>query len=82
MKLCGQQFWSFISGNENLYTEIIEPLGFKAKEKNEQFLEEYAKVINKFTLEFLEMFCDSTGIIQWEKVVHFNSGENMPDKKG
>lgn len=27
LKLCGQRFWQFISGNENLYTDIIEPLG-------------------------------------------------------
>src|SRR3989338_2079224 len=27
LKLCGQRFWEFISGNENLYTDIIEPLG-------------------------------------------------------
>ena len=27
LKLCGQRFWEFISGNPNLYTEIIEPLG-------------------------------------------------------
>jgi len=23
LKLCGQRFWEFISGNENLYTDII-----------------------------------------------------------
>jgi hypothetical protein len=34
-KYCGQRFWEFISGDENLYTEIIEPLGHKAKEKNQ-----------------------------------------------
>lgn len=74
LKLCGQRFWSFVSGNENLYTEIIEPLGHQAKEKNDQFLEEYAKVINKFSRDFMEMFCDSSGAIHWEKVIQFNSG--------
>ena len=75
LKLCGQRFWSFVSGNENLYTEIIEPLGHKAKEKNDQFFEEYAKVVNKFSLEFIEMFCDSSGEIHWEKVIQFNSAK-------
>ena len=51
-KLCGQQFWKFISGDDSLYTGIIEPLGHQAKEKNEQFMREYAKVINRFTAEF------------------------------
>jgi hypothetical protein len=72
-KLCGQRFWEFISGNENLYTEIIEPLGHKAKEKNEQFLESYPQVVNKFTLEFMNEFCVE-GKIKWEKLVEFNSG--------
>jgi hypothetical protein len=75
LKLCGQRFWSFISGNENLYTELIDPLGHNAKEKSEQFLEEYAKVVNKFSLEFMDMFCDTSGQIHWEKVIQFNAGE-------
>ena len=74
-KLCGQQFWSFISGNDSLYTEIIEPLGHKAKEKNEQFLIEYCKVVNKFTGEFIQDFCDWEGQILWEKIVQFNSSD-------
>jgi len=73
MKFCGQKFWSFISGSESLYTDIIEPLGYKAKDKNEQFMEEYSKVVNKFSLEFMELFCDTTGAIHWEKVIKFNS---------
>ncbi|MFN6960895.1 MAG: PmeII family type II restriction endonuclease [Rhodocyclaceae bacterium] len=33
LKLCGQSFWSLISGNDSMYQEIIEPLGHRAKEK-------------------------------------------------
>lgn len=76
LKLCGQQFWSFISGNESLYTEIIEPLGHKAKEKNDQFLNEYSKVVNKFTGEFIQDFCDWEGQILWEQIVQFNSSNS------
>jgi hypothetical protein len=75
LKLCGQRFWEFISGNENLYTDIIEPLGHRAKEKNEQFQEEYAKVINKFTLEFAQEYCRPDGSIMWANLVQFNSGK-------
>jgi hypothetical protein len=74
LKLCGQQFWSFISANSDLYTKIIEPLGYKAKEKNEEFIKQYAKIINTFTFEFGEKFCRD-GLIDWEKLVHFNSSE-------
>lgn len=73
LKLCGQRFWEFISGNENLYIEIIEPLGYEAKKKNENFLVEYSKVINKFTFKFAKEYCDSKGNILWNKLVRFNS---------
>lgn len=73
-KYCGQKFWKFISGSENVYTDIIESIGYKAKEKNDIFLESYAKMINKFTKEFANDFCDDTGLIDWTKLVEFNSG--------
>jgi hypothetical protein len=73
-KFCGQRFWEFISGDKNLYVDLIEPLGHKAKERNEEFLESYSRMINKFTLEFTREFCDDNGAIQWEKLLSFNSG--------
>jgi len=42
-KLCGQAFWDFISGDSDLYKSIIEPLGHKAKEKNDIFLKSYSQ---------------------------------------
>jgi hypothetical protein len=72
-KYCGQKFWEFIGGNENIYTDIIEPLGFKAKERNENFLEKYAQMINRFTKEFIELFCDNNGKINWKELVKYNS---------
>ena len=77
LKLCGQQFWKFISGNDNLYTDIIEPLGHQAKKKKEQFSEEYAKAINRFTAEFIGKFCDADGNMLWEEIVKFNSAETI-----
>jgi len=74
-KYCGQNFWEFISGQENLYKDIIEPLGYKAKEKNNAFIESYAQMINKFTKEFSNDFCDDSGNIDWAKLVEFNSGK-------
>ena len=80
-KYCGQTFWEFVSGNSNLYTEIIEPLGHKAKEKNDDFLKSYSQMINKFTREFGNNFCDSKGAIDWEKLVRFNSSSVVQKKK-
>ena len=73
LKLCGQRFWELISGNEKLYIDIVEPIGYKAKQKNEEFLENYAQVVNKLTLEFSQKFCDD-GKINWTKLVEYNSG--------
>jgi len=77
LKLCGQRFWEFISGNELLYTDIIEPFGYKAKENNELFEQEYSKVINKFTLEFMQNFCDTEGQIIWQRIVQMNSAKKI-----
>ena len=73
LKLCGQKFWEFISGDDNLYTDIIEPLGHQAKEKKEQFREEYDKAINRLIFEFISIFCDTEGNILWEEIVKSNS---------
>jgi len=74
-KYCGQQFWEFISGSKTLYTDIIEPLGYKSKERNEEFLTSYSNMINKFTRDFIKDFCDDNGEINWTKFVEFNSGK-------
>lgn len=80
VKLCGQRFWEFISGDSRLYLSIIEPIGHKAKQKTEQFLESYAQMVNKFTVEFAQKFCDD-GKINWVKLIEYNSGfENVKQR--
>ena len=74
LKLCGQDFWSFISNVDTLYTEIIKPIGFEAKQKNDEFFENYAAILNRFTLEFGKTFCPN-GSIDWDKLVQFNSAK-------
>lgn len=76
-KICGQDFWHLISNDEELYTKIIEPISYKAKQKNEEFLIAYSALINRFTVEFAKKFCDKTGNIEWHKLVEFNSGRKM-----
>ncbi len=78
-KYCGQSFWEFISGNIDLYIKIIEPLGHKAKERNDEFFRSYSQMINKFTLEFGKEFCDKNGSIAWKKLVTFNSSTQVQD---
>ena len=74
-KYCGQRFWELISGNGNLYIDIVEPLGFEAKHKNDEYEELLAQVINRFTREFGEDFCKESGEIDWEKLIKYNSAK-------
>lgn len=79
-KYCGQRFWTFISGDEILYTAIIEPLGHKAKEKNDEFNNSYGMAITRFTREFDSEFCLENGAINWEKIVELNSSLKPPPR--
>ncbi len=78
-KICGQEFWQLVSGSENFYIDIIEPIGHKAKQKNEEFLEAYSVVVNKFTLEFAQRF-SINGKIDWKNLLEFNSGTKKKHK--
>lgn len=73
-KLCGQKFWAFISGDDSLYTDIIEPMGANAHAMNEAYSRQFNQTITKFTKEFSELYCDSDGHICWDKIVKLNSG--------
>lgn len=73
-KYCGQRFGEFISGDADLYVKLIEPLGIKARERNDEFQELYAKKLNSFERDFIHEFCDAEGAIDWGKLVQFNSG--------
>ena len=74
LKVVGQNFWYLISEDEGLYTDIIEPIGYRAKEHNDSFLIEKSKVISRFTKQFMDIYCTEAGAINWVKLVEFNSG--------
>ncbi len=74
IKICGQKFWEFISGEKELYIDIIEPLGKNAKIKNDDYMESYYQIIVKFSEEFSNIFCVDHKI-SWERIVKFNSSE-------
>jgi hypothetical protein len=75
-KLCGQRFWELISGgSDTLYIDIIEPIGHRAKERNDELEDVYTAKLNNFTSQFITRFC-LNGLIDWEKLVDYNSGNN------
>lgn len=73
-KVVGQNFWYLISDNTELYKDIIEPIGYRAKEHNETFYREKSRVVNRFSKSFLDNYCNENGDINWDKLVEFNSG--------
>ncbi|PIO06390.1 cytosolic protein [Candidatus Micrarchaeota archaeon CG08_land_8_20_14_0_20_59_11] len=74
VQICGQNFWYMVSGSKDFYIQIVEPLGHRAKELNDSFKQRKARLVNKFTGEFISDFCDRDGTILWNKVIEFNSG--------
>lgn len=80
LKLCGQPFWKFITGNDEIYKLIIEPIGEKAHERNEAFRCQCEQVVYLFVEEFRKQFCDYENRIQWDKLVEFTSGQTSDDR--
>jgi hypothetical protein len=81
LQVTGQNFWYMISGDDDFYTDIIEPIGHKAKELNDQFLQKKTELINRFTKEFIDNFCDKDGKIKWKELVEFNSKNLSPNDR-
>ncbi len=76
-KYCGQRFWEFLSGDSDLFTAIIEPIGHGAKDRNDEFLNSYSMMMNKFTRDFANEFCKEDGEIDWDKLVRLNSAKDF-----
>jgi hypothetical protein len=79
LKVVGQNFWALISGNTELYREIIDPIGYKAKEHNDAYNQEKAKVTNILTNQFSQRFC-LNGTIDWQALIKANSENYDLDK--
>jgi Type II restriction endonuclease EcoO109I len=78
-KVCGETFWTLISGEPRLFVELVEPLGYEAKRHNDAFEQRYAQVRTGFTKQFIDQFCDPADFsIDWEKIVRMNSGTRPP----
>lgn len=71
-KYAGQDFWNFISQDDNLYREIIVPIDREAREKDDAFKKAYAAKVNEMTHDFAENFLTDNQI-DWIKLVDFVS---------
>ena len=80
LKVVGQNFWYLISENRELYTDIIEPIGHRAKEHNEKYQERKAEVANIMTAAFVTEYCHASGALNWNKLVQAACGNFDLDK--
>ena len=68
-KMCGQEFWELISGDNELYKNIIRPLDREAKKRSENFKEVYAEKSDEMIKDFSDNFLTKKGSIDWEKII-------------
>ncbi len=73
-KIVGQNFWYFISENPNLYKEIVEPIGLRAKEGNELYEPNKAQAANRLVRDFIAEYCEPSGAIDWPKLIEATCG--------
>lgn len=75
-KLCGQEFWEFITGNNDFYQKIVVPIDKEAKKRDEYFRNMYNAKINELTKDFSGTYLTKDGHINWEKLIDFVSKKN------
>lgn len=79
LKLCGQRFWEFLSGDPSLYETVIEPIGHQAKDRNDEFQEQYKVVVHEFMISVIDRYYTGSKL-DWGKIVRHNSSAVTPEK--
>ena len=69
LKVVGQSFWYLISESKELYTDIVDPIGYQARQHNERYAQEKAGQSNRLTKAFIDTYCTSAGVIDWSRLV-------------
>lgn len=72
-KYAGQDFWRFVSGDDELYREIITPIDEEARQKDETFKRAYSAKVNEMTQDFIKDFMTLGNQIDWLKLVDYVS---------
>lgn len=71
-KICGQPFWELISGDNQLYKKIIQPLDKEAKKRDDVFKVLYIKKINEMTRDVVDFFYTKDNL-DWDKIIDYVS---------
>lgn len=78
-KYAGQDFWNFVSGDDDLYREIIKPIDEEARTRDEEFKRTYDGKVNSMVKEFSNIFLSDDGLIDWVKLVDYVSKRGKTD---
>lgn len=76
-ELAGQVFWEEVTGDSEFYLKIIRLMKEKPQGHLTVYRQAWDAALNRFTRDFTNEFCYEDGIINWEKLVHFNSGKQV-----
>lgn len=68
-RYAGQDFWQFLSGDDEFYQSIVQPIGAAAFERDQAFQALYAARVNELTVAFSQQFVTVNGQIDWQKLV-------------
>ena len=71
-KICGQIFWELVSGDNNLYKKIIQPLDKEARKRDIIFKKLYIEKVNEITKNIVETFYTKNNL-DWVKIIDYVS---------
>ncbi len=71
-KICGQSFWELISGDDQLYKKIIQPLDKEAKKRDDVFRDLYVRKVNEMTKDIIDLFYTKNNL-DWDKIIDYVS---------
>ncbi len=73
-EMAGQKFWERLTGDDDFYIKIMDAMRGRPEIHRQRFEEEWRKAVNRFTGEFIDVYCEKDGSIDWHALVAFNSG--------
>ena len=79
IKFCGQECWSYLTGDDSFYLKIIEPI--RSARDYSSFEDEYNKSLNLLTKDATDLLMMPDGSINWEALQKLNSGSKKKRAK-
>ena len=74
-RLCGAEFWEFVSGEPDLFARLLSELGVAAANGYQAAIESQ---IDSVAAELRERWSDANGELDWQRILEHNSGSSGP----